>query len=74
MWALAEEDKVRHDFGIQRIYPHIYSDPIAICGHKGKYPIDYNAVRTPKCQQCLLLWPTYGKKKEGRKCGEGSEK
>ena len=52
MWARARDDDVRHDFGGQ-------NPPLAICGYKGKYPIDYNVVGMPKCQQCLLLWPTY---------------
>ncbi len=52
MWALALQDECRHDYGGQE-------PPLAICGHKGKYPINYNAVTIPKCKECLLLWPTY---------------
>lgn len=54
MWALSLNDDVRHDFGGQ-------DPPLAICGHKGKYPIDYNRVLYPKCKECLLMWPTYNK-------------
>ena len=64
MWALAKDESIRHDYGSQK------PNPIAICGYKGKYPINYNAVRIPKCQRCLLLWPTYGK--ENKKCGDES--
>lgn len=58
MWALARDDKVRHDYGREERYC------MAICGHKGEYPLDYNAVDIPKCEFCLSLWPTYGKKKK----------
>ena len=57
MWGLALLDDIRHDFGCQEFAP------VAICGYEGKYPLDYNAVTIPKCQACLALWPTYGKKK-----------
>jgi len=66
MWALAKDGLVRHDYGNQGLAP------LAICGWKGEHPLDYCAVKIAKCEQCLLLWPTYGK--EGKKCGEGSEK
>ncbi len=52
MWALALGDCYRHDYGGQ-------DPPVAICKHEGKLPIDYNQVNIPKCQECLLLWPTY---------------
>ena len=54
MWGLAAGDETRHDYGNQELL-----NPLAICGHKGKRPLNYNAVRTPKCQRCLELWPTY---------------
>ena len=60
MWALAKDGLIRHDFGGQ-------NPPLAICGHIGEHPLNYNAVKTPKCQQCLSLWSTYkgnGGKKE----------
>ena len=56
MWALTPGDEFRHDYGGK-------DPPIAICGHKGKLPIDYNSVNAPKCKECLLLWPTYKEKK-----------
>ena len=62
MWALAQGDSVRHEYGCQETYVNNF--PIAICGHKGEYPIDYNAVRILKCEMCLALWPTYGKEKK----------
>ncbi len=52
MWAIAAGDEIRHDYGSQ-------DSPLAICGHKGKHPLDYNAIKTPKCEQCLSLWSTY---------------
>ena len=58
IWALALLDEIRHDFGCRE---HV---PLAICGYEGKYPIDYNAVKIPKCEICLTLWPTYGKEKK----------
>ncbi len=67
MWARAGNDNFRHDFGGQ-------NPPLAICGYKGEYPINYGAINIPKCQVCLSLWPTYGKKKESKRCGEESEK
>lgn len=66
MWALAQGESIRHDYGCKE--PH----PIAICGHEGDYPLYYDAVTNPKCQQCLLLWATYGKEK--KPCGEQLEK
>ena len=60
MWALALLDEIRHDFGCREW------GPLAICGYEGKYPLDYTAVKTPKCEICLSLWPTYGKKKENK--------
>ncbi len=56
MWALALNDSVRHAYGGQ-------DPPLAICSHKGKYPVDYNSVHVPKCRYCLLMWPSYGKER-----------
>jgi len=66
MWALAHEGTIRHDFGMQD------GNPIATCGYRGRYPLNYCEVTIPKCSQCLLLWQTYGK--ENEKCGDKLEK
>ncbi len=62
MWALASGDTYRHDYGGG-------DPPVAICGHKGKYPIDFNSVNIPMCQGCLLLWPSYNKKRKEKEDG-----
>lgn len=54
MWG-SNGTKMRHFFGRQN------GNPLAICGHKGAYPLSFTRVTAPKCRKCLDLEHLYRK-------------